>query len=556
MSIGRKIFLIVFALLIVSQGASGLLINLYSSRHLKQSAIAGLSQMSQEKETRLTNLARQVEEQLSLIQAHDAVGVFFASLDLEDDYGIGNALSRLQKFFIGLYESNSDYAMIHFQSLAAPTRFVSVREGAAAKEPYAYGDIEGLTDQAVHHRVIQDGETWLLESAKQLLANEQPAGILVVHQKLAPIMAAFLEEIGSAGASGVVATVDGTIVSADAALGDPNGLLAQSEEGSWLTEERTIPSLGLRITLARKKAEVFALSRTLGYVGGGTVLVSLLVGGILLSIIISRYLTRVILRVADNQKEAILQMKEMSAVSEHENVQLADRVAEAAAGLEEISATVEEIASIAKHNSENAEAANGLMAETRAFFEETAMSMQALTASMAEIAAAGTDIGKILKTIDEIAFQTNLLALNAAVEAARAGEAGAGFAVVADEVRSLAQRSARAAHDTTGLVAGMSTNVERGRTFSETTAEKFGRVHKNIEKFITLAVDVTAASKEQAEGTTQINSSLAGLSESTQENAATAKQMATAAEELSRQALLIDSRIDLLAKLANGNRKM
>ena len=144
--------------------------------------------------------------------------------------------------------------------------------------------------------------------------------------------------------------------------------------------------------------------------------------------------------------------------------------------MEELAATINEIFTHVDSNARRTEEVSGRSAEMDHRVALSNTQMQELVKAVRDISNKSGEIGKIIKTIEDIAFQTNILALNAAVEAARAGEAGKGFAVVADEVRNLANKSGEAAKNTTSLIEESLRSIDNGQKIANETAQSLGQV--------------------------------------------------------------------------------
>jgi methyl-accepting chemotaxis protein len=173
------------------------------------------------------------------------------------------------------------------------------------------------------------------------------------------------------------------------------------------------------------------------------------------------------------------------------------------------------------------------------------------TSCMTELERSGKEIGGVLKLIVAIAGQTNLLALNATIEAARAGEAGKGFAVVASEVKGLAKQTAAACEkidssiaesqnstkDTIGAIAEISSSVNQCREFSSSIATA---VEQQSAMVRDMASNVTAA----AHGSGDILQVISRLAESTESNAASARELQSASQEIANMAANLQRLVD------------
>lgn len=218
---------------------------------------------------------------------------------------------------------------------------------------------------------------------------------------------------------------------------------------------------------------------------------------------------------------------------------LSQGATEQASSVEELAATINEISSQVKENAQNARQGSELAGATGVRIEEGYRQMQEMINAMTEISEKSGQIGKIIKTIEDIAFQTNILALNAAVEAARAGEAGKGFAVVADEVRNLASKSAEASKSTAVLIEGSIQAVEKGTKLADETARTLTEVVESAKQVVTVVNSISQASDVQASSISQVTQGIDQISSVVQTNSATAEESAAASEELSGQAQML-----------------
>ncbi len=247
------------------------------------------------------------------------------------------------------------------------------------------------------------------------------------------------------------------------------------------------------------------------------------------------------------------------------------RVEETATSMEQMSASVMEVAknaslasSVSSAAKDSAMKGKEVVAQVVEAIGSVRRQAESLTTTMTRLGEQAEGIGRIITVISDIADQTNLLALNAAIEAARAGDAGRGFAVVADEVRKLAEKTMAATRDVSEAVSGIqhgtretianarasASDIHHAASLSQDSDQALDAIVTMVDQAFGQVQSIATAAEQQSRAGEEINQAVSQINQIAVENSQAMEQSSQAVIDLAKQAQSLQTVIENMRSAA------
>jgi methyl-accepting chemotaxis protein len=221
------------------------------------------------------------------------------------------------------------------------------------------------------------------------------------------------------------------------------------------------------------------------------------------------------------------------------------------AAAEQAMRNVQSVASAAEELNSSIGEINRQIADSVTIAGECVKEVEVTGTAMQTLAKAATDIGNVVKLIEDIASQVNLLALNATIEAARAGEAGRGFAVVAGEVKSLAGQVGNAAKSITQQIEDIQVQTTNAVQTIDAITGTIKKIN-DISKSVAIAVEgqgsatreISRSIQETAAGTSEVTQNITGVTQAASETGKASITLLETAQVLAKESVSLRREVD------------
>ncbi len=214
---------------------------------------------------------------------------------------------------------------------------------------------------------------------------------------------------------------------------------------------------------------------------------------------------------------------------------LSDNTDAQSRAIEEFSSAMERIEARARDNESQSAEVRAISGKTIDEVVKGREQMEQMQESMEKIKETSASVADVIGVINDISSQTTLLALNAAIEAARAGEAGKGFAVVAQEVKDLADRSGKAASETSRQIQEAIEEVEKGVAHAKSNAEVLANITEIVREADERVLKISEYSAEQTRQIQEVSGELSQMNQAVTENSDIANQTARAYDKMAER---------------------
>ena len=303
--------------------------------------------------------------------------------------------------------------------------------------------------------------------------------------------------------------------------------------GAWtkISNNKFIDSIGWGVIVRSNSDDIFGSINKAKNIFLIATILMLVIGGFIYSLFNNKIM-KTTERSIKNITDLFSKILDIAHDLKENSRQLSNATSESASSIEETSASLTQISSLAQNTKMDSEKTMKNSQISLELAEKMKLQIDQLKKANITLAENSKKMGSIVETIQDISTQTNLLALNASVEAARAGEHGKGFAVVAEAVRTLANRSMTESQSINYIIQEIVEKVSQSTDVSENINKDYVKIFHQIQDTLGSAQQITQSANEQARGVDQISISINEQDKMTQKNALLSESMNSTSNNL------------------------